>query len=54
MRVLLDECIPRPLMRLLPGHDVATVSDVGWAGKTNGELLRDWKTIILTMPMCSA
>lgn len=40
MRVLLDECVPRPLRRELPGHDVKTVTGMGWAGKKNGELLR--------------
>jgi len=39
MRVLLDECLPSRLKRLLPGHEVSTVADAGWAGKTNGELL---------------
>ncbi len=40
MRVLLDECLPRRLGRELAGHDVVPVPDMGWAGKTNGELLR--------------
>ena len=40
MRVLLDECVPRPLKRELVGHDVHTVIDMGWGGKTNGELLQ--------------
>jgi hypothetical protein len=39
MRVLLDECLPRKLKSELPGHDVLTVPEVGWAGKKNGELL---------------
>jgi len=39
MRVLLDECLPRRLKRAIPGHEVLTVPDAGWAGKTNGELL---------------
>ncbi len=39
MRVLLDECVPRPLKQRLPEHEVATVREVGWAGKRNGELL---------------
>jgi len=39
MRILLDECVPRPLRRQLPGHDVRTVREMGWAGKKNGELL---------------
>ena len=39
MRVLLDECVPRPLIRELPGHEVRTVPEMGWAGKKNGALL---------------
>ena len=39
MRILLDECVPRPLRRELPGHDVRTIRDMGWAGRKNGELL---------------
>lgn len=40
MRVLLDECLPRQLRRTLPGHQVRTVPEAGWAGVSNGELLR--------------
>jgi len=40
MRILLDECVPRRLRRELPGHDVRTVPEMGWAGKKNGELLQ--------------
>ena len=40
MRILLDECVPRPLKRELLGHDVHTVPEMGWSGKRNGELLR--------------
>jgi predicted nuclease of predicted toxin-antitoxin system len=40
MRVLLDECLPRRLKRSISGHDVRTVPECGWAGKSNGELLR--------------
>ena len=40
MRVLLDEQLPRQLARHLIGHDVGTVQQQGWAGLTNGELLR--------------
>jgi hypothetical protein len=39
MRILLDECVPRPLRRELTGHDVRTIREMGWAGKKNGELL---------------
>jgi len=40
MRVLLDECVPRALREHLPGHEVKTVAESGWAGVKNGELLR--------------
>jgi len=40
MRILIDECAPRRLRQHLPGHDVRTVHDMGWAGKKNGELLK--------------
>jgi Domain of unknown function (DUF5615) len=39
MRVLLDECVPRALAKERAGHDVRTVSEAGWAGAKNGELL---------------
>ena len=40
MRLLLDECVPKRLKRELPGHEARTVQDLGWAGITNGALLR--------------
>ena len=39
MRILLDECVPRPLRHEFSGHDVRTIREMGWAGKKNGELL---------------
>jgi hypothetical protein len=39
LRVLLGECVPRRLRRELPGHDVATVTGEGWAGRRTGDLL---------------
>jgi len=39
MRVLLDECVPRPLKREFPRHDVNTVVEMGWGSKRNSELL---------------
>lgn len=39
MKVLLDECLPRKLGRMLVGHEVTTVPEAGWAGVTNGKLL---------------
>ena len=40
MRVILDESVARQLAPLLVGHDVTTVQRQGWAGTSNGELLR--------------
>jgi hypothetical protein len=40
MRVLLDECVPRALRKELPGHEVKTVAEAGWAGVKNGQLLK--------------
>lgn len=39
MRILLDECLPRKLKRDMPGHDVVTVPEMGWASIKNGKLL---------------
>jgi hypothetical protein len=39
-RVLLDECVPRRLLRELPGLPVSHVRDEGWTGQRNGALLR--------------
>ena len=39
MRILLDECVPRPLRHAFARHDVRTTGEEGWAGKKNGELL---------------
>ena len=40
MNVLLDECIPRKLKFELKEHSVSTVTEEGWSGKKNGDLLR--------------
>jgi predicted nuclease of predicted toxin-antitoxin system len=40
MRILLDECLPKDLARKLPCHRVKTVAQAGWAGVSNGKLLR--------------
>ena len=40
MRILLDECVPRPLKRELTDYEVQTVVEMGWSGKKNGELLQ--------------
>jgi riboflavin synthase len=38
MKVLIDECLPRALKRLLTEHECRTVQEMGWAGKKNGLL----------------
>ena len=37
--MLLDECVPRKLKRELAEHQVLTVTEQGWSGITNGQLL---------------
>lgn len=39
-KVLLDECIPRPLGQYLEGHYVRTVPQMGWASVSNGPLIK--------------
>ena len=40
MRIILDECLPRRLVRDLQHYTVTTVPRQGWAGRKNGDLLR--------------
>jgi hypothetical protein len=40
MRLLVDGCVPRPLLRDLHSHDAHHVVDEGWSAKRNGELLK--------------
>ena len=40
MKVLIDECVPWPLHRLLVGHECTSVARQGWAGSQNGALLQ--------------
>jgi predicted nuclease of predicted toxin-antitoxin system len=40
MNVLLDECVPWPMHRLLAGHACTTAQKRGWGGMKNGDLLR--------------
>lgn len=42
MKILLDECLPRALKSNLSveGHECTTVPEAGFAGSTNGELLK--------------
>ncbi|MCU0783372.1 MAG: hypothetical protein MUF81_04845 [Verrucomicrobia bacterium] len=40
MNILLDECVPWPMHKLLAGHTCITARQCGWGGIKNGELLR--------------
>ena len=40
MKILLDECVPWPIYKLLDGHECVTAQQRGWGGIQNGELLR--------------
>lgn len=40
MRILLDENLDWRLSRALPGHEVQSVTRLGWAGIQNGLLLK--------------
>ena len=44
MKVLLDACVPRPLRKFLPDHDVRTAQEMGWAQLKNGALLQEAET----------
>lgn len=40
MKILLDECVPWPMHRLLTGHMRTSVQAQGWSGIRNGDLLQ--------------
>jgi len=40
MRILLDECVPWPMHKLLVGHECTTAQKRGWGGIKNGDLRR--------------
>ena len=39
MRLLLHECVPVQVRNALPGHEVLTAQQMGWAGFKNGVFL---------------
>ncbi len=39
MKILLDECLPIKLKTEYVEYDVKTVQEMGWQGKSNGDLL---------------
>ena len=40
MKILLDECVPWPMHKILRGHSCSTVQGQGWGGIKNGDLLK--------------
>jgi predicted nuclease of predicted toxin-antitoxin system len=40
LKILIDECVPRPIIKLLKGHVTRTAQEMKWGGISNGELLR--------------
>lgn len=40
MNILLDECVPWPMHKLLAGHECSTTQQRGWGGIKNGDLLQ--------------
>ena len=39
MKVLMDECVPTPLRKVLSNHEFSTIDDLGWKGIKNGALV---------------
>jgi len=40
MNILLDECVPWPIHKILIGHECGTAQQRGWGGIKNGDLLK--------------
>jgi len=40
VKVFFDECVPRPLRKLLGGHEIKTAQELGWGRLKNGELIQ--------------
>ena len=40
MKILLDECVPWPIHKLLAGHECLAAQQCGWGGIKNGDLLQ--------------
>jgi predicted nuclease of predicted toxin-antitoxin system len=40
MKILLDECVPWPMRKMLANHECSNPFRYGWNGVTNGELLK--------------
>ena len=44
MKILLDECVPWPMHKLLVGHTCTTAQKRGWHAVKNGELIEKAET----------
>ena len=44
MKILLDECVPWPMHKLLVGHTCTTAQKRGWHALKNGELIQKAET----------
>ena len=44
MKILLDECVPWPMHKLLVGHTCTTAQKCGWHALKNGELIQKAET----------
>lgn len=44
MKILLDECVPWPMHKLLVGHTCTTAQKRGWYAVKNGELIQKAET----------
>jgi len=54
MKLLLDENLPKKLKyRFSPQYEVLTVTEMGWSGKKNGELLAAMNERNLTILLSS-
>jgi hypothetical protein len=53
VNILLDECVPRPLRKLLGNHTCRTAQEMGWKSVKNGELLTlaEHSSIYLSLPI---
>ena len=40
MKIIIDECVPSIVKRGLPSHNIVTAQEMGWAGISNGQLLK--------------
>jgi predicted nuclease of predicted toxin-antitoxin system len=40
VKVLFDTCVPRPLRKNLPGHEIKTAQEMGWDRVRNGDLIQ--------------